>query len=135
LWQFNIVFGWIIKNGKVQGVTQYNLVLGSLDDQNEKMEFKGISKHFNNYEYGAFTRSISLSIRHGVPIRYICEQITKTGVEGDLFSFQRAMARVLKKYIKEGEKGGEACPECGSDNVVYRAGCPTCMVCGYSKCS
>jgi len=127
--------GWIVKNGKVDGVTQYNLILGSLDDENEKLEFKGIAKHFNNYEYGAFTRLCSLTIRHGTPVKYICEQIIKKGVEGELFSFQRAMARVLKKYIGDDEKSETECEECGAKEMVYRAGCPTCMVCGHSKCA
>jgi len=127
--------GWIVKNGKVDGVTQYNLIIGSLDDENEKLEFKGIAKHFNNYEYGAFTRLCSLTIRHGTPIKYICEQIIKKGVEGDLFSFQRAMSRVLKKYIGDDEKSETECEECGAKEMVYRAGCPTCMVCGHSKCA
>jgi len=127
--------GWIEKNGKVEGITQYNLILGSLEDQNERLEFKGIAKHFNHYEYGAFTRLASLTMRHGTPIKYICEQITKKGVEGDLFSFQRAMARILKKYIIEGEKSGIECPDCGSPEMIYRNGCPACMVCGASKCS
>lgn len=128
--------GWIIKNGKDKdGVTQYNLILGSLDDANEKLEFKGITKHFNNYEYGAFTRLCSLTIRHGVPIKYICEQITKPGVEGDLYSFQRAMARILKKYIAEGERACTECPKCHSEDVIYKGGCPTCTVCGHSNCA
>jgi len=127
--------GWIIKNGEDKnGVTQYNLILGSLTDENEKLEFKCISKHFNNYEYGAFTRAISLSIRHGVPIKYICEQITKPGVEGDLFSFQRAMARILKKYIAEGESSQQKCPICGAD-MKYVGGCPKCKICGHSNCA
>jgi ribonucleoside-diphosphate reductase alpha chain len=119
----------------VDGITQYNLVLGSLTDENEKLEFKGIAKHFNNEKYGAFTRAISLSIRHGVAIKYICEQITKNGVEGDLFSFQRALSRVLKKYIAEGEKANMECPTCHSADIIYRNGCPSCQVCGYSQCS
>jgi len=127
--------GWIIKNGKVDGVTQYNLVLGSLEDENEKLEFKGIAKHFNNYQYGAFTRLISLAVRHGAPIKYICEQITKIGVEGELFSFQRAMSRVMKKYIGEGEKSEVVCPQCGSEDVYYKNGCPSCRICGHSNCS
>ncbi len=127
--------GWIQKNGKVEGVTQYNLVLGSMEDENEKMVFRGIAKHFNNYEYGAFTRLTSLTIRHGTPIKYVCEQITKKGVEGDLFSFQRAMARILKKYIIEGEKSETECPVCHSTDVVYKNGCPTCQLCGNSNCS
>ena len=127
--------GWIKKNGKIDGVSQYNLILGSLDDDHEKLEFKGISRHFNNYEYGAFTRLTSLTIRHGIPIKYVCEQITKKGVEGDLFSFQRAMARILKKYISEGEKSEVECPQCGSKDVVYKNGCPSCQLCGHSNCS
>jgi len=127
--------GWIVKNGKLNGITQYHLALGSLEDENEKLVFKGIAKHFNNYEYGAFTRLTSLAIRHGIAIQYICEQITKRGVDGDLFSFQRAMARILKKYIVEGEKAGIECPDCGSTEVVYKNGCPNCMICGYSKCA
>jgi len=127
--------GWILKNGKIDGVSQYNIVLGSLEDKNEKLEFKGITKHFNNYEYGAFTRVISLTMRHGVPINYICEQITKKEVEGDLFSFQRAMSRVLKKYIAEGERSESECPECHSKEMIYKNGCPSCQVCGHSNCA
>jgi len=128
--------GWILKNGKnKQGVTQYHLILGSLEDSNEKLEFKDINKHFNNKEYGAFTRLVSLSLRHGTPIKYICEQITKTGCAGDLFSFQRAMSRILKKYIADGEKSHAECPLCKSTDLTYKNGCPTCKVCGNSNCS
>lgn len=128
--------GWIIKNGKNKmGTTQYHLVLGSLTDSNEKLEFKDINKHFNNNQYGAQTRLVSLLLRHGTPIRYICEQITKTGCAGDFFSFQRAMARILKKYIADGEKSGTECPICKSIDVYYKNGCPTCKICGNSNCS
>jgi hypothetical protein len=128
--------GWILKNGKSRtGVTQYNLVLGSLEDKNEMLEYKDINKHFNNKEYGAFTRLASLSLRHGTPIKYICEQITKTGCAGDLFSFQRAMSRILKKYIADGEKSEIECPICHSSDVYYVKGCPTCKVCGNSNCA
>ena len=128
--------GWIIKNGKDKdGITQYNLVLGSLDNKDEKLEFKKIAKHFNNYRYGAFTRLTSLAMRYHTPIRHICEQITKRGVEGNFWSFQRAMSRILKKYILEGEVSGLECPECHSTDMVYKGGCPTCMVCGHSSCA
>jgi ribonucleoside-diphosphate reductase alpha chain len=99
------------------------------------LKYKDINKHFNNKEYGAFTRLASLSLRHGTPIKYICEQITKTGCAGDLFSFQRAMSRILKKYISDGEKSETDCPICGSHDVIYKNGCPTCRICGHSNCS
>lgn len=128
--------GWIVKNGKNKaGITQYNLVLGSMEDKNEKLQYKDINKHFNNKEYGAFTRLASLSLRHGTPIKYICEQVTKVGCAGDLFSFQRAMSRILKKYIADGEKSEVECPICGSQDVMYKNGCPTCKICGHSNCA
>ena len=127
---------WIVKNGKNKAdITQYNLVMGSLTDVNEKFEIKDINNHFNNEKYGATTRLISLNLRHGIPIRYICEQITKTGCAGNFFSFQRAMARILKKYIADGEKSGTECPVCKSTDVYYKNGCPTCKICGNSNCS
>jgi len=130
--------GWIIKNGKNKmGVTQYNLVLGSLEDANEKMEFKDLAKHFNNKEYGVITRLTSLALRHGTPIKYICEQLLKLGCAGDLWSFPRAIARILKKYIADGEKSEVECgnPACKSIEVYYKNGCPTCKICGHSNCS
>jgi hypothetical protein len=48
--------------------------------------------------------------------------------------FERAVSRVLKKYIKDGEKvmTGDVCPECGG-NLRYIEGCVSCT-CGWSKC-
>ena len=128
--------GWIVKNGKNKyGVTQYNLVLGSLKDDNEKMEFKDLAKHFNNKQYGTLTRSISGNLRHGMPLKHICEQLLKNGCAGDMWSFPRAIARILKKYIADGEKSVGECPMCHSTDLSYKNGCPSCKVCGHSNCS
>jgi ribonucleoside-diphosphate reductase alpha chain len=128
--------GWIVKNGKnKEGITQYNLVFGSLEDKNETLEFKDINKHFNGKSFGYITRLISLNLRHGTPIKYICEQVIKSGCAGDMFSFQRAVSRILKKYIADGEKSLNECPICKSTDVYYKNGCPTCKICGNSNCS
>jgi ribonucleoside-diphosphate reductase alpha chain len=127
---------WIVKNGKnKEGITQYNLVIGSLEDENERLEFKDINKHFNGKSFGYITRLISLNLRHGTPIKYICEQVIKSGCAGDMFSFQRAVSRILKKYIADGEKSLNECPICKSTDVYYKNGCPTCKICGNSNCS
>jgi len=54
----------------------------------------------------------------------------------DLFSLPSAIARVLKKYIKDGQevKGG-VCPECGEEKLVYTEGCKRCMSCQWTACS
>ena len=128
--------GWIIKDGIHADRTMYDLVLGSLeaDGTTTRMVINNIAKTFSNYEHASFSRQTSLSLRHGIPIKYVCDQLTKDP-EDDFFSYNRAMARVLKKYIEEGEQSGLECPICHSAKMVYKSGCPSCMVCGNSNCS
>lgn len=79
----------------------------------------------------ALTRMVSTSLRHGVPIHFIVEQLNK--VRGDLLCYSKAIARSLKKYIKDGTVSTEDCDECGA-KLVYENGCFVCKSCGFSKC-
>tara|TARA_R110001606_G_scaffold8292_4_gene36338 strand:+ start:7481 stop:10075 length:2595 start_codon:yes stop_codon:yes gene_type:complete len=83
-------------------------------------------------EQAAITRLVSTSLRHGTDIKYIVEQLKKS--DGDMFSFTKSLARVLKKYIPDGEKSTVSCEECGSENVIFEEGCSKCLDCGSSKC-
>ena len=83
-------------------------------------------------EHAAITRLISTSLRHGADIKFIVEQLNKS--KGDLFSFTKAIARVLKKYIPDGANSTVSCMECGSTNVIFQEGCSSCLDCGSSKC-
>lgn len=84
-------------------------------------------------EQAAITRLISTSLRHGAEIKFIVEQLQKT--EGDLFSFTKGVARILKKFIPEGTKSTVKCHSCGSDNMIFEEGCNKCLDCGQSACS
>src|SRR5574337_958098 len=66
--------GKIVKNGKVNDITTYNLTVGEGDDQ---MLIKDIANVFENANFGAFTRTISLALRHGTPVQYVVEQLQK----------------------------------------------------------
>lgn len=127
-------FGYIIKNGKVNGITTYNLSVGEGDDE---MIIKDIANVFENPNYGAFSRTISLSLRHGTPVQFIVEQLQKDKYS-DITSFSKVIARVLKQYIKDGTtvSGENSCPECKAENsLIYEAGCLSCKACfKYSKC-
>jgi ribonucleoside-diphosphate reductase alpha chain len=127
--------GKIAKNGKVDGLTTYNLVIGEGDDQ---MLIKDIANVFENANFGAFTRTISLALRHGTPVQYAVEQLLKDK-HSDITSFSIVIARVLKSYIKDGTKttSERKCPnpDCGMENsFAYQDKCITCMNCGWSKC-
>lgn len=127
--------GRLVKSGKKEGVSIYNLHIPVGDD--DEMIFRNVVDLFDNPVYGAFTRSLSLSLRHGIPVQYIVEQLQKDK-HSDMQSFSRVISRVLKGYIPDGTKSAsdKKCSACGvEDGLVYQEGCLTCKSCGNSKCS
>ena len=126
--------GWIIKDGVEEKRTMYDLYLGDLEDEEERIVFRNIGKLLDKYDKGPFTRVVSWGLRHGAPIRFLCETVIKDD-ESNLHSFSRVLARVMKKYISDGEKAGGQCPQCNSIDVVYRNGCPECKSCFWTHCS
>ena len=68
-----------------------------------------------------------------MPLEFIVDTLQKS-VGFD--RFEKVVARVLKKYIKDGEKvmTSDKCPSCGSD-LVYENGCKVCKNCGNSTCA
>lgn len=83
-------------------------------------------------EFGWATRLISTSLRHGVPIDFIVEQLNK---EGGVADINRVLARVLKKYVKNGKvRSSVSCQSCNSTNLIWEEGCMKCADCGHSKC-
>ena len=116
----NLKDGRIVKKGHgsylfIVNDKEYNLTNGHSDDTAD-----------------ALTRLISCSLRHGVDISFVCDQLGKT--EGPMFTFTKVLARTLKKYIKEGAISGEKCPNCGA-SLVFSEGCRKCPSCSYSGCN
>jgi ribonucleoside-diphosphate reductase alpha chain len=111
---------------------RYDLKFGHNGDE---VMIKDIVKVFDNPNNSAFTRMISLSLRHGAPPRLLVEQLLKDK-DHDMFSYARCIARILKNYIKNGEEAysDKACTECGEESLTYQDGCVTCIGCGYAKC-
>lgn len=119
------------KKGLIQKVKKGHYRLLGLNGNSECI-VDNIGKTFNE-TYASLSRFISMGLRLGHPLQFIVSQLQK---DTSFNSFEKAVARVLKKYIKEGEKVevSEVCPVCGSDNLIYKEGCLTCMDCGFSKC-
>jgi len=90
---------------------------------------------FDNPNHTSFTRTISLALRHKIPLQFLVEQLQKDK-EADMFSFSRVVARCLKKYIADGTKASNGIIQdcCDIPNIVYQEGCATCLACGYAKC-
>ena len=111
---------------------RYDLTFGVEDDTTV---VRDIVRVFDNPNESAFTRMLSLTLRHGAPPRLLVEQLMKDK-DSDMFSFARCIARILKNYISDGEPAGDkSCGTCDAeDSLVYQDGCVTCSQCGYAKC-
>ncbi|PIX84936.1 MAG: ribonucleotide-diphosphate reductase subunit alpha, partial [Nitrospirae bacterium CG_4_10_14_3_um_filter_53_41] len=104
----------------------------------------------------AIGRLVSLSLRYGVPVEKIVEQLKGIGGEHPIFqkdglvrSIPDAIARILeRRYMKKNGKNGihtevdllsitaDTCPDCGASGSMERSeGCLKCLACGYSKCA
>lgn len=115
------------KTGKIKKNGGYHLVVGEGDDE---LIIKDIPAAFKNPQYASLTRIISFSLRHGGPLKFAVEQLLK---EGGFDAINKAIARQLKRYIKDEESAKEKCPTCGG-NMRYISGCPVCQSCNYTKC-
>ena len=113
--------------------SKYDLTIG---EGEEEMTVKDVVSIFNNPNHAGYTRVISTSLRHGVPVQFLVEQMQKDK-EADLFSFSKVISRCLKNYILDGTKASDnICNDCGTEgSLVYQEGCVSCKSCGGSKCS
>jgi len=135
----NIKKGMIAKTTRKNGVASYDLLIEVSSDEDKIIteRFEDIVKLFDNPNHGAFTRTLSTALRHGVPVQYIVEQLRKDR-HSDMWSFAAVVARLLSKnFIKDGTKstGEKKCFDCSSTNLAYQEGCVSCLDCGSSKCS
>lgn len=123
--------GILVKHPRKTMNSIYDLKVGTNGDT---VIIKDLVKAFDNPNHSAFTRVISLGLRHGANIQYVVEQLQKDK-DSDMFSFAKCIARILKNYIPDGQKATEkTCSECGEEGLVYVEGCITCSACGYAKC-
>ncbi len=123
--------GILVKHPRKSMNSKYDLRFGENEDE---FVVKDIVKVFDNPNHSAFTRMISLGLRHGANVQYVVEQMQKDR-DSDMFSFVKCVARVLKNYIEDGaEASDKTCPSCSAEGLVYMDGCVLCKECGYSKC-
>jgi ribonucleoside-diphosphate reductase alpha chain len=94
----------------------------------------GLSRMFKE-EYWNYAKLISGILRHGMPLTSVVNLISKLRFDDDtIMTWKNGVARTLKKYIKEGTKVKQECPECKQESLVFQDGCVACTNCGYSKC-
>lgn len=91
----------------------------NIKEWSEKREYRNVSIH------------VSGNLRTGMRLEDIIKLEDKCN--DNIVSFNRAIARVLSKYMSNEEETGDICPECGAA-LVREEGCIHCPKCGWSKC-
>ena len=126
------ITGTLIKTSFKTKNATYSLKIGANGDT---IVVKDLVKAFDNPDNSAFTRLISLSLRHGANIKYVVEQLQKDR-SSSMYTFAKTVARILKNYIPDGSEASEKiCSECFEKALIYIDGCISCTSCGYSRCS
>lgn len=92
----------------------------NIKEYSEKREYRNVSIH------------VSGNLRTGMRLEDIIKLEDKCN--DSIVSFNKAVARVLSKYMETNENSDEVCPECGTP-LVNEGGCCHCPKCGWSRCS
>jgi ribonucleoside-diphosphate reductase alpha chain len=105
------------------------------DSYGYRVTHRGLSRSFKK-DYWNYAKLISGILRHGMPLPYVVELIDNLSFDNDsITTWKNGVVRGLKKFIPDGTQTGHSCPQCKEKNsILYKEGCMTCNVCGYSKC-
>ena len=79
-------------------------------------------------------RMVSLALRCSIPMEEIIKQLDRSS--GHMLDLPAQLGKLLKSFMATTQRGYAApCPECEGGMLVFKEGCESCEVCGYSKCS
>jgi len=114
--------------------SRYDFVYKDKDGYHVTME--GLNRAFNR-EFWNTSKLLSAFLRHRIHLPSVINLIDSLQMDSDkeaaFGTWKSGVKRIIKKYINS-TIIGETCPECGSKDLTYEAGCKTCRNCGWSKC-
>jgi ribonucleotide reductase alpha subunit len=123
----------IVENERGERKKRYDIEY--IDSDGQRVVSAGLSHTFNP-EYWNYAKLISGVLRHGMPLPSVYDIFSSLNLrEENINTWKNGVARIIKKYIKDGEKAKGNCLECGSGDLEFKEGCLTCSNCGSSACS
>ena len=128
---------WVTKGEivkiKEDGISRYDFVYRDKTGK-YKTIVEGLNRVFHK-EFHNYSRLLSSTIRHGMPIDKVIELVEALNLDSDLItSWKKGIQKALKNYIDDGKISDKKCPECGQESLRYESGCVTCSNCSYGKC-
>ncbi|MBR2638592.1 MAG: adenosylcobalamin-dependent ribonucleoside-diphosphate reductase [Bacteroidaceae bacterium] len=127
----NVTKGIIIKHINEDGSKRYDFQFENKIGY--KTTIEGLSERFNP-EFWNYAKLISGVLRYKMPIELVIKLISSLQLGSDnINTWKNGVERALKRYLKDGVKSAEKCPECQTA-LIFEEGCLHCPNCGYSKC-
>ena len=127
--------GWVVKSRVDSVNSRYDFQFE--DRQGYKITIEGLSRSFDK-EYWNYAKLISGILRHGMPLQFVVNIISKLHFEVDsINTWKNGVERALKKFIPNGTQTADhQCPKCKEkDGLIYEEGCVRCRCCDYSLCT
>lgn len=130
----SVSHGKLIKNYDEDGTKHYDFQFRN--NRGLKITIEGLDSKFNP-EFWNYAKLISGVLRYGMPIEQVVNLVQGLDLDDEsINTWKNGVERALRKYIASGSKaGGQKCPNCGEESLVYQEGCLICTHCGASKCS
>ena len=124
--------GEIIRYKEEGEKSRYDFVYKDKDGYHVTME--GLNRAFDR-EFWNTSKLLSAFLRHRIHLPSVIDLIDSLQLSDNAAfgTWKSGVKRIIKKYINS-KVVGESCPECGSVDLTYEAGCKTCRGCGWSKC-
>lgn len=130
----DITKGFVIKEkDATMEHARYDFVF--YDKDGYEVIIRGLSRTFDP-EFWNYAKLISGILRHGMPLLKVIDLVDNLKFDNDsINTWKKGVNRALKRYVPDGTKVSESCPQCGAvDSLQYKEGCVVCTNCGYSKC-
>ena len=129
----SVTHGKIIKAVDDNGNKRYDFQF--INKRGHKTTIEGLSDKFNP-EFWNYAKLISGVLRYGMPIDQVLKLVGGLELNSQsINTWKMGVERALKKYLPNGTKaGGQKCPNCGEETLIYQEGCLICTNCGTSKC-
>ena len=129
----SVSHGKIVKALDENGNKRYDFQF--INKRGHKTTIEGLSDKFNP-EYWNYAKLISGVLRYGMPIDQVLKLVGGLELNSQsINTWKMGVERALKKYLPNGTAaGGQKCPNCGQETLVYQEGCLICTSCGTSKC-